>query len=275
MKIDRLAFSTNAYVRRDLSDAVADIARCGYGAFELLYDRPFYPDLDAGPAPCDTHGLAVSSVNANTVFALGESEDGFSPSIVEPDETARARRLDIIGNAIALAASLDCDTVAITTGRPPEGVSRADAEKILDSSIADLLGRTAGTEVHLAIEYEPGLLVGSADSLAALFDRVGHPALGANLDIGHAFVNGEDPAALMHRFKGRIFGCHVEDIKGRRHYHLVPGNGNIDFGAFFKAAEETGYAGYFTVELYTYPNAPETVARAAFEELKKYFEGGK
>ena len=65
--------------------------------------------------------------------------------------------------------------------------------------------------VKLGIEYEPGLLVERAVELAEVIERVGSPELGANLDIGHSYLDGESPEAAVALLAGRIWNVHVED----------------------------------------------------------------
>ena len=43
------------------------------------------------------------------------------------------------------------------------------------------------------MEYEPGLLIERYEELALLIDDMGSPWFGANLDLGHSRVLGEDP----------------------------------------------------------------------------------
>jgi protein FrlC len=75
----------------------------------------------------------------------------------------------------------------------------------------------------IGIEYEPGLLIETAAEVRRLIDEVNHPALGANLDIGHAVCAGENPLESIELLAGRIWNVHIEDIRGRKHFHLIPG----------------------------------------------------
>ena len=57
----------------------------------------------------------------------------------------------------------------------------------------------------------------------------------------------------------------MADIKNRKHYHLIPGHGSIDFRAVFAKLDEISYDGYITVELYPYKTNP---IAAASESMK-------
>ena len=114
------------------------------------------------------------------------------------------------------------------------------------------------------MEYEPGLLIERYEELVSLIDDMGSPCFGANLDLGHSRVLGEDPHEVIGALSSSIFHVHVEDIREGKHYHLIPGLGDMDFGMLFGVLEQNGYDGFVTVELYTYPHQPE---EAAMESL--------
>jgi protein FrlC len=70
---------------------------------------------------------------------------------------------------------------------------------------------------------------------------------------------------------GRTWNLHVEDIPGRKHYHLIPGEGTLDWAALRDALLETKYDRYLTVELYTHTADPQHAAEASFRFLSKLF----
>ena len=71
----RLAFSTNAFTRFPLGDAISAIRDAGYDGVEILADVPHaYPEIIDTALTANvtkllnTTGLAVSNVNANCSF---------------------------------------------------------------------------------------------------------------------------------------------------------------------------------------------------------------
>jgi protein FrlC len=86
-------------------------------------------------------------------------------------------------------------------------------------------------------------------------------------------VYGDDPVDAIHQCAGVITGVHVEDIAGGlrgKHYHLVPGEGDLSFAPMVDAFDDIGYDGFVTLELYTYPKQPDRAARKAYETLAPY-----
>ena len=278
-----LAFSTNAYVRHSLPEAVERIADHGYDGVELLADAPhaYFPefdddDEDALLAALAETGLSVSNVNANT--ATGYYEDAppssfFDPSVVTAADADREWRVEYTKRAVDLAEAVGAPAICLASGRPLPGTPPEEAYDHLLDSLHEILDYAEPRGVDVGIEFEPELLVESTRETLDLIDDVGRESLGVNLDLGHAAVYGENPAEAVDRAAGRITGIHLEDIAGGirgKHYHRIPGEGDLDFRAVFDALDDADYDGFVTLELYTYPDEPDRAAREAAEALAEY-----
>jgi sugar phosphate isomerase/epimerase len=278
-----LAFSTNAYTEYALPEAIRRIDDHGYAGVELLGDEPhaYFPTFGdeeqrAVQDALDETDLAVSNINANT--AMGYYDDAppsafFDPSVITDDEEDRAWRVEYTRRAIDLAEAVGSPAVCLATGRPLPGNPPESAREYLRESLGEILDYAEARDVDVGIEFEPELLVECTDEVLALIDDVGRDSLGINLDVGHAAVYGEDLTDTIHRSAGHLTGVHLEDIVGGhrgKHYHRVPGEGDIGFATVFDALDDIGYDGFATLELYTYPDEPDRVAEAAYEELAGY-----
>ncbi|MBI4715795.1 MAG: sugar phosphate isomerase/epimerase [Nitrospirae bacterium] len=281
----KLAFSTNAFTRFPLEEAVRRIADAGYEGVEILADAPhaFLRGNWKGTAGLASllreYGLSVSNVNANTARGFhgsGREEGPFEPSLSNPDAATRRRREDYTRRCIDLAADLNCRCVSVTSGSlPPETDKPAERERrfaLFVESLEELLDYARRRGVFIGVEYEPGLLVDSAEATRRLLERIGSASLGVNLDVGHAHVAGENLETVIDRFGPRILNLHVEDIRGRVHEHLIPGLGGIDFDALLAALKKIDYRRYLTVELYPYVDTPDEAARSAFAFLSRKLE---
>ncbi|MCG3180886.1 MAG: Fructoselysine 3-epimerase [Phycisphaerae bacterium] len=280
----KVAFSTNAYTRHTLDEAVDDIAAAGYDGVELLADKPhIWPgdfsraDADRLRARLDRLGLGISNINANCNFGYftdAPPEPFFEPSLVSPDERMRADRHTLIGQALQIAAWLGAENISITSGRLLMHPDRAWPMLVEGlKRVCETAGRLGG--IRVGIETEPALFIETSAELAELIARVGSPLLGANLDLGHAHVGGESAGDAVRRLFGRIWNVHVEDLPGRKHYHLIPGRGSYDFAAAHAALEADGYDRYATVELYTCTDDPQQAAREGLPVLRRAGFGGK
>ena len=272
------AYSSNGFTRVSLPEAIDRIAAHGYRGVELLADRPhWHPGMGeleraAVRQALKRTGLTVSNINANTAMALWPEwmpETLFEPALSNHDAGVRERRIDFTRAALDFAVQVGARCVSVTSGRCEADVLPGEGKRYFAEALARVCEMAAERGLKIGIEYEPGLLVETAAEVKAVIDAVGHPALGANLDIGHAICVGEQPAEAIATLSGRIWNVHLEDIKGTKHFHLVPGEGDVDFGAVFAALDAHGYDAFVTVELYTCAARADAAAAAAIEHLRR------
>jgi protein FrlC len=277
----KLAFSTNAYTRHPLVDALRGIKRAGFSGVEILADTPHaYPaDIDAAltndvKRELEKLGLWVSNVNVNCSFGYWKDappEPYFEPSLISPNPRHREDRTRLIMKSLEFARDVGAANVSITSGRmlggmPPEPAARQFAE-----SIRPILDRADQLDVNVGIECEPGLYLEYVAELRDWIDRLGHPRLGANLDAGHSQVIGESIPEAVKLLGDRIWNLHVEDIPGRKHYHLIPGQGTLDWQGLKRALVDINYARFLTVELYTHWQNPQEAAEQSYQFLSRIF----
>lgn len=273
----RLSFSTNAFTGFSAYEAVDRIASIGYEGVEVLADRPHLWAFGADEAEIEKirslgkrRRIKVSNINANTASGYEGERMAFSPfepSLSSPDEKGRAWRVEYTKRCVDIAVRLGSENVSVTSGVLTDRLGIAEAREIFKGSLFEVLEYASSKGVRIGIEYEPGLLIGCARDLHSILEEVGSPWLGANLDLGHSHVLGEAPEEVLRLLADRIFHIHLEDIKGRIHFHLIPGIGDMDFQRIFDELENICYAGYLTVELYTYAHMPEEAARRALKFL--------
>ncbi|HEY8668160.1 MAG TPA: sugar phosphate isomerase/epimerase family protein [Tepidisphaeraceae bacterium] len=277
----KLAFSTNAYTRHSLLDALRGIALAGFSAVEILADVPHaWPDaLDAASIAAIRRelqrlGLAVSNVNANCSFGYWKDappEPYFEPSLISPNPVHRADRARLILKTLEFAREISAANISITSGRMLGGMPPDRAAAQFTESIRPLLDRAEQLGIDIGIECEPGLYLEYIAELREWIDRLGHPRLGANLDIGHSQVIGEEIGDVIRLLGQRIWNLHVEDIPGRKHYHLIPGEGTLDWQKLKRALREIDYQRHVTVELYTMTADPQAAAEKSYQFLSKLF----
>lgn len=272
----KLAFSTNAFKKNTLEEAIDAIAAVGYLGVEIMADVPhaYPPTMDATAraellARIERLGLTVSNVNAFTFFALG---DTFHPTWIEDEPAKREQRIQHTITCVDLAKSLRATTMSLEPGGPLLGtkLTRETAADRYAEGLRRVLPHAQQNGVTLMIEPEPGHLIESAAEYRQFKQSYFHnePLVRMNCDVGHLFCVGEDPAEVIRAMPEEIAHVHVEDIgKNRVHQHLTPGKGVIDFRSIFAALRDVGYGGWATVELYPYETTAAGVARLAYEHL--------
>ena len=124
--------------------------------------------------------------------------------------------------------------------------------------------------VTLALEFEPGFVVGSTDDLFRIFGEVDSPNLCANLDLGHVFLVDRDPLQSIRSLGERIAHCHVENMAAGKHRHLLPWEGDMDLPAYIDALKEIGFAGNLAVDMYDY--AYDEIADRCIKYLRELID---
>ena len=277
----KLAFSTNAFTRFSLLDAIKAIKEAGYAGVEILADVPHaYPErIDAHlisdvSRALATTGLAVSNINCNCSFGYWKDappEPYFEPSLISPNAGHRADRIRMILKTIEFASEIGARNISITTGRTLGGMPPEQAGNQLVESLKPILECAERLSIDIGIECEPGLFLEWTDELKAWIDRLGSPRFGANLDIGHSQVLGESISGAIRKLAGRIWNLHVEDIPGQKHYHMIPGEGTIDWIGVRDALWDIKYDRFASVELYTHTADPHTAAKKSYQFLSRLF----
>lgn len=89
------------------------------------------------------------------------------------------------------------------------------------------------------------------------------PLVGICLDIGHSYRNGNDPSAMLLKYRHRIYDMHIKDVdrpvaEGKT---TVCGHGGIDFVRLIKTLRKAKYSGSCSLE-YEYPEPALGVAES-------------
>jgi sugar phosphate isomerase/epimerase len=275
----RLAFSSNAYLHFSIEDAIARVADIGYKGIELLADVPHaWP---AGLLPerkksirreLDRHHLTISNINAFMMNAVADPRQPYwHPGWTDPYPHYRAIRREHTKRALQLAHDLSAPCITTEPGGPlaPEQ-TWDDGARIFYDEIMPCVELAEKLQVKLLIEPEPGLMIETFGQYLQFITRINSPWVKLNFDIGHAFCVGEDPQNWIEQMAPHTVHYHFEDIAAsRKHEHLIPGRGAIDFAATLAEIRDSGYTGWLTVELYPYIDNPDAAAREAKDHLTK------
>ncbi|HEY6667825.1 MAG TPA: sugar phosphate isomerase/epimerase, partial [Candidatus Nitrosopolaris sp.] len=258
----KFAFSTNAFKKHPLEDAVKKIGEVGYEGVEILCDVPHaYPpvfkkeDRRSLKRLISNYNLQISNLNAFTLYAI---QDIYHPSWIEDKTTFAQLRIEHTINCIMLAKDVGAKNLSTEPGGPVDGrIDRKKLEKLFVSNLSKVTKVAEREGVNILVEPEPNMLIERSEQFLNFIKRIRSEVVRLNFDIGHFFCVKEDPAKIVHKLSDYIEHFHLADIaKNRVHDHLIPGKGAIDFRSVFKAIDEIGYNGFVTVELYPYQDDP-------------------
>jgi len=271
------SYSTNAFVKYSLAEAVKLIAQTGFQGVEIMCDRPhLYPpdaneqDLENFKQLLKELNLTITNLNCFTLFAVGNT---WLPSWIEPDESRRQERIDHTLNCLDIAHFLGSPCISVPPGGPPVEMSRDASLKLFRQGLERVIPKAEALGVSILIEPEPDLLIENSRQMSSFIKDFASPNLGVNFDVGHFYCVGEAPEVALETLFDKIGHIHIEDIAPtRKHHHLIPGLGAIDYDAFFKRLGELNYTKDVCVELYTYTEAPCEAGVKSIETLKPVME---
>ena len=266
-------YSTNAFVKFSVFDALDKIAGLGFKGVEIMCDRPHVYPPDFGDdqlkrlkSALEENGLKPTNLNSFTLFAVG---DTYLPSWIEPEAQRREIRIRHTLDCLKIADFLGCGNISIPPGGPlPDHMTRKEATALFHRGLERVIPTAEALGIKILVEPEPDLLMENTREIKPFVRDVNSPVVGINFDIGHFFCAGEDPGQAFEELFEWIGHIHIEDIaRTRIHNHLIAGRGAIDFSAVFRAMKRLEYPFDISLELYPYVDIPEQAGRESRSHL--------
>jgi sugar phosphate isomerase/epimerase len=127
-------------------------------------------------------------------------------------------------------------------------------------NVRELGKYAADLGLQIALELEPFKLslVHNVDTMVRFIDDVGHPAVGANIDVSHLELSRTRPEELR-RLKGKAIHVHLSDCDGKVHGDLPPGRGVVNFGPYLREIKALNIDGAVSIELEYSPEPAKIV----------------
>jgi sugar phosphate isomerase/epimerase len=180
------------YIECGLIDGVSWIHGLGYQPHVALYEDPLLLRRKM-----DSYGVRFSQVDA--AYPLS-GKDG------------PIRGVPYVMKSIQWAHVIGCPYVDTTDGmHQPEGLTDSEAMDLMKRSYAQIIEIA---EAHgIIVNIEPhGYFTTKPDMMARMLDFVDSKYLRMNMDTGNTFIAGQEPAAFLKRFLGRVSHVHVKDV---------------------------------------------------------------
>ncbi|MDD2711009.1 MAG: TIM barrel protein [Verrucomicrobiae bacterium] len=126
-------------------------------------------------------------------------------------------------------------------------------------------------DIHLAIHNHGGRhWLGCARMLQHVFNTT-NDRIGLCLDTAWALDSGEDPLAMVEKFRGRLYGLHFKDFefdRARCPKDVVLGEGNLKVAEMVDALKKTKFEGYAVIEYEADENNPVPALSKCVKILK-------
>ena len=153
---------------------------------------------------------------------------------------------------IDMALTMGCNIVTTHIGVIPED-TRSDVYRTMQEACGELAEYAAGVGAFFAIETGPE----PSERLCRFLDSLGgSKGMSVNLDPANLkMVKNDDPVQAVHVLKDYIVHTHAKDglrfddpSMAKPYREVALGTGHVDFPAYLKALDETGYRGFLTIE---------------------------
>ena len=215
--------------------------------------------------------------------------------IASLNEETRRQAVENVERQIMVARMLDCDTITceMSGGTSDQRDECIQAFKVSAQELAPVLEREG---VHAAFEAHPGDFVEDNNTAVDILKEIGHNNIGYMYCGPHTFILGDDPAAMIEYAAGILKWVHIADTykqeriivsdasKGyvsmvglpdyeglTAHMHLVPGDGEVDYGSIFRSLKKIGYDGFVSAIPFDSITPIQTAAQS-LKMMQKYID---
>ncbi len=103
--------------------------------------------------------------------------------------------------------------------------------------------------LEFAMELRAGDFISSVDGLVNIFEKCKTDNIGVIFDTAHVHATKEYLELAILKFGKYIKLVHLSDNDGTHAYHLMPGQGNMDFPGIINRLKDIGYTGYLVVDI--------------------------
>jgi len=264
-------YNTNGFAHHKLDEALEIIADCGYRGVALTLDTHHCNPFATEPADLVRLRQLLEKLHLRVVIETGaryllNAQRKHYPTLISSE--GRQIRLEFLRRAVDIAHELGAECVSFWSGAPEPGVPEHQAWDWLVTASLQLAEHAKRRAVQLAFEPEPGMLVDDMAKFEVLKKHITTARFGLTLDIGHVFCVETAPFRQIYgKFANLIRNIHIEDIRDRKHEHLMFGEGELDFVAILRVLADNKYNGLINVELSRDSHRAPEVARRSIEFL--------
>ncbi|MDI4648652.1 sugar phosphate isomerase/epimerase family protein [Cohnella hashimotonis] len=263
----KYAVSTYALMELPLQEAVDALLEGPWNAIEVMCEGPHGELLDW---PAERLARLRDAGKARGIsWSLHAPITGLNPAAHEAGEARAAAAA--LERTLDVAERLDARYIVLHPGvAEGEAIGRAEAghREALAVRVADMLKRAleASGDSRVAIGLEnvppyPGLLGTDVEFLLRVAELTSSPRVGVVFDTGHAHMMGEGRClAALRQALPRLIGLHLSDNGGDSDEHLRLGAGTIPLSEAIGLLRAAGYAGAWTLEMRSLPDAVMSAA---------------
>ncbi len=258
----KIGLNTNVYVEHPLEYVLNKVKNMGYEGIEIARVHAIHEfprdRINEYKKLISKAELEVYSIQGGTPFT----------------------DIEVCKKRIELARMLDCKNVNIGPGiemGTENDFNEAWKETL--KTFAEIAEYAKNYGINVNIEPEPKIPLSTQKPTITTYEHarkmlleLGKNNVGIVLDIVHTFVSKENVFSIIRKFVDKISVIHVADTLDGRHLHILPGRGEINFEAIFRALIKNTYKGYLSVEIYPYFDVPDEASFKSIVRLQEIIQ---
>lgn len=249
--------------RLTVEQVVSRAAEFGYDGIMLMAKRPHASVLDMNKEArtrlrglLQDKGLGLACIAGYNDFGAGADR---------PDVPLLEMQIAHVTELAGLARDLGGNLVRVFTSFERPQLSYDQLWDRTAQALRECARRASDFGVTVGVQNHHDL-ASHSESLHALLKEIDHPNCRAMFDAWTLFLQGDDLAAAVRRMAPYIVHTTVADYVRRPRFvyqpqvvnfarqhdqvkAVPPGEGEVDYRAFFKALKEVGYNGYVAYEM--------------------------
>ncbi|MCB6364670.1 sugar phosphate isomerase/epimerase [Intestinibacillus massiliensis] len=261
-----LGISTACFYPKPLEQAAYEAAQMGVSNAEVFIntESEFRPDyIEALRELLSTHGLRVTSVHPYTSPMEGQMLLSDYARRTEDGMKMYARYFEAARGLGARYFTFHGERSVIRDRDAADIARKVDAYR-------RLCELAAGQGLVLAQENVAWCKSENPNYLRMLYEQV--PELGFTLDLKQAHRAGHHWGEYLDAVGDRVVNVHLNDFDSTRSC-LLPGEGAMDYAAFFQRLHALHYSGHLLIEVYASNFADRAQFRRSVEYLEPFVYG--
>lgn len=215
------------------------------------------------------------------------------PETISLDRARQEKALDLFKRGVETAAVLGSPNVWIDSYAPPVEVKTGNLltteltfgtqmqirvpdgfswPRFWDNFVDAVRRCTEIVKQHgmtLLVEPRVGEVTTNSEALIRLGEALNDDHFGVIFDTAHQHAQKELLPLSVHKLGRLLRYVHIADNDSRDNRHFEMGNGNIDWDSVFLSLKQTGFDGYFAIDLEKMPNLGQKFVETK-QKLEEY-----
>lgn len=259
----RIGFFSNAFKNFSLEYCADALGKSGYKGVELWCKGQHITPYDA--ADRIKYVASLLSSKKLEIIALSAHLD-----YITENEIIRKENIEKFKKVIELAKKFNVKKVVTASGYLHGKKPSKKMEKRFLDAMKEIGEKADEERIIVCLEAEPEKFLKTPAQVVKYIEELGEDRFKAVCDLAHAIALDKTPREFMGELGGLLHHVHLDDAKYNQkpHKHLIPGEGDVDYGDVFDYLKENRYREWISVELNRSTEYPREAAEKAMEFLR-------